>query len=54
MIVTTNKPIQNLKQYLSEYQSQLEKALNSIKILESYDPNSEEFTRHLQKLESLV
>jgi hypothetical protein len=54
MIVTTHKPIQNFKRYLSEYQPQLEKALNSIKILESYDPNSEEFTRHLQKLESLV
>ena len=50
MIVTTNKPIQDFKRYLSEYQPQLEKALNSIKILESYDPNSEEFTDALAQL----
>lgn len=33
--------IQNWKRYLSEYQPQLEKALDSIKILKSYAPNSE-------------
>ncbi|MGL5033428.1 MAG: hypothetical protein ACRC6M_06460 [Microcystaceae cyanobacterium] len=45
-----SKPVQNLKRYLSEYQPQLEKALSSIKILESYDPNSEEFTDALAQL----
>ena len=50
MIVTTHKPIEGLKRYLSEYQPQLEKALEAIKVLESSDPNSEEFTDALAYL----
>ena len=50
MIVTTHKPIEGLKRYLSEYQPQLEKALEAIRVLESSDPNSEEFTDALAHL----
>ena len=50
MIVTTRKPIEGLKRYLSEYQPQLEKALQAIQILESQDSDSEEFTDALASL----
>ena len=51
MIATTQKPQENLKQFLSEYKPQLEKALEAIKILDSSAPDSEEFTDALANLQ---
>ena len=51
MIATTQKPQENLKQFLSEYKPQLEKALKAIKILDSSAPDSEEFTDALANLQ---
>ena len=51
MIATNQKLKETLKRFLSEYKPQLEKALDAIKILESFDPDSEEFTDALANLQ---
>lgn len=50
MIATHQKSSQKLKQFLADYKLQLEQAIEAIKILESYDSNSEEFTDALANL----
>ena len=51
MIATTQKPQERLKQFLSEYKPQLQKALDAIQILNSFEPDSEEFTDALANLQ---
>ncbi len=43
-------PFERLEVFLNEYQPQLEKAINAIKILKNTDPNSEEFSQALADL----
>lgn len=50
MIATTKKSSQRFQQFLVDYKLQLEQAIEAIKILDSYDPNSEEFTEALANL----
>lgn len=50
MIATTKKSSQRFQQFLVDYKLQLEQAIEAIKILDSYDPNSEEFTDALANL----
>ena len=50
MIATTQKSSQRFQQFLGDYKLQLEQAIEAIKTLESYDPNSEEFTDALANL----
>ena len=45
-----NSPFERLEVFLNEYQPQLEKAINAIKILKNTDPNSEEFSQALADL----
>ena len=50
MTAIYNKPFERLEVFLNEYQPQLEKAINAIKILKNTDPNSEEFSQALADL----
>ena len=43
-------PFERLEVFLNEYQPQLEKAINAIKVLKNTDPNSEEFSQALANL----
>ena len=43
-------PFERLEVFLNEYQPQLEKAINAIKIIKNTDPNSEEFSQALADL----
>lgn len=43
-------PFERLEVFLNEYQPQLEKAINAIKVLKNTDPNSEEFSQALADL----
>ncbi len=45
MTVIYKKPFDRLEIFLDEYQSQLEKALNAIKIIKGTDPDSEDFSQ---------
>lgn len=51
MIATTQKTEERLNRFLSEYKPQLEKALDAIQILDSFDSDSEEFTDALANLQ---
>lgn len=50
MTAIYNTPFERLEVFLNEYQPQLEKAINAIKILKNTDPNSEEFSQALADL----
>ncbi len=50
MTTTYNTSFERLEVFLNEYQPQLEKAINAIKILKTTDPNSEEFSQPLADL----
>ncbi len=50
MIATHQKSSQKFKQFLADYKLQLEQAIKAITILDSSDPNSEEFTDALANL----
>ncbi|MEB3311590.1 MAG: hypothetical protein VKJ02_15295 [Snowella sp.] len=43
-------PFDRLQIFLDEYQPQLEKALNAIKIIKNTDPDSEEFSQAIADL----
>ncbi len=50
MTAIYNTPFERLEVFLNEYQPQLEKAINAIKILKNTAPNSEEFSQALADL----
>ncbi|MBW4421339.1 MAG: hypothetical protein KME13_19260 [Myxacorys californica WJT36-NPBG1] len=50
MTTALEKSFISLKRHLSEYAPQLEKAIVAIKLLETADPNSEEFSQALADL----
>ncbi len=50
MTRTYTTPFERLEVFLNEYQPQLEKAINAIKIIKNTDPNSEEFSQALADL----
>ena len=43
-------PFERLQLFLDEYQPQLEKALNAIKIIKTTEPNSEDFSQAIADL----
>ena len=50
MTAIYKKPFDRLEIFLDEYQPQLEKALNAIKIIKSTDPDSEDFSQAIADL----
>ena len=50
MTAIYKKPFDRLEIFLDEYQPQLEKALNAIKIIKNTDPDSEEFSQAIADL----
>ena len=50
MTAIYKKPFDRLEIFLDEYQPQLEKALNAIKIIKSTDPDSEDFSQEIADL----
>ncbi len=50
MTITYDKSLDLLKVHLSEYLPYLEQAIAAVKILETTDPNSEEFSQALADL----
>ncbi len=50
MIVSHDKALVRLKRYLSDYRSQVEKAQIAIQVLETADPQSDEFCQSLADL----
>jgi hypothetical protein len=50
MTTIYKKPFDRLKIFLDEYQPQLEKALDAIKIIKNTDPDSEEFSQAIADL----
>ncbi|UBF25003.1 hypothetical protein K9N68_25695 [Kovacikia minuta CCNUW1] len=50
MTITYDKSLELLKVHLSEYRPQLERAIAAIKVLETTDLNSEEFSQALADL----
>jgi hypothetical protein len=50
MTAIYKKPFDRLEIFLDEYQSQLEKALNAIKVIKNTDPDSEEFSQAIADL----
>jgi hypothetical protein len=53
MTAIYKKPFDRLKIFLDEYQTQLEKALNAIKIIKNTDPDSEDFSQAIADLHVL-
>jgi hypothetical protein len=53
MTAIYKKPFDRLEIFLDEYQPQLEKALNAIKIIISTDPDSEDFSQAIADLHVL-
>lgn len=50
MTAIYKKPFDRLEIFLDEYQPQLEKALNAIKVIKNTDPDSEEFSQAIADL----
>lgn len=50
MTTIYKKPFDRLEIFLDEYQPQLEKALNAIKVIKNTDPDSEEFSQAIADL----
>ena len=50
MTTIYKKPFDRLEIFLDEYQPQLEKALDAIKIIKNTDPDSEEFSQAIADL----
>ena len=50
MTAIYKKPFDRLEIFLDEYQTQLEKALNAIKIIKNTDPDSEDFSQAIADL----
>ena len=50
MTAIYKKPFDRLEIFLDEYQPQLEKALNDIKIIKNTDPDSEDFSQAIADL----
>jgi hypothetical protein len=50
MIALFEKSLTSLKRHIAEYRPQLEQAIRAIEILQSADPNSEEFSQALADL----
>jgi hypothetical protein len=50
MTAIYKKPFDRLEIFLDEYQPQLEKALDAIKIIKNTDPDSEEFSQAIADL----
>ena len=50
MTANYKKPFDRLEIFLDEYQPQLEKALDAIKIIKNTDPDSEEFSQAIADL----
>jgi hypothetical protein len=50
MTAIYKKPFDRLEIFLDEYQPQLEKALNAIKIIKNTDPDSEDFSQAIADL----
>ena len=50
MTTIYKKPFDRLEIFLDEYQPQLEKALDAIKIIKNTDPDSEEFSQVIADL----
>lgn len=50
MTAIYKKPFDRLEIFLKEYQTQLEKALNAIKIIKNTDPDSEDFSQAIADL----
>ena len=53
MTAIYKKPFDRLEIFLDEYQPQLEKALNAIKIIKNTDPDSEDFSQAIADLHVL-
>lgn len=50
MIALFEKSLTSLKRHIAEYRPQLERAMSAIEVLQSADPNSEEFSQALADL----
>ncbi|MBW4468044.1 MAG: hypothetical protein KME07_21675 [Pegethrix bostrychoides GSE-TBD4-15B] len=50
MIALFEKSLTSLKRHIAEYRPQLEQAMRAIEVLQSADPNSEEFSQALADL----
>ena len=50
MTAIYKEPFDRLEIFLDEYQPQLEKALNAIKIIKNTDPDSEDFSQAIADL----
>ena len=50
MTAIYKKPFDRLEIFLDEYQPQLEKALNAIKVIKNTDPDSEDFSQAIADL----
>ena len=50
MTTIYKKPFDRLEIFLDEYQPQLEKALNAIKVIKNTDPDAEEFSQAIADL----
>ena len=53
MTAIYKNPFDRLEIFLDEYQPQLEKALNAIKIIKNTDPDSEDFSQAIADLHVL-
>ena len=53
MAAIYKNPFDRLEIFLDEYQPQLEKALNAIKVIKNTDPDSEDFSQAIADLHVL-
>jgi hypothetical protein len=53
MTAIHKNPFDRLEIFLDEYQPQLEKALNAIKVIKNTDPDSEDFSQAIADLHVL-